>query len=177
MDAILDLLEYESLDRVWIERRETTVREGRETVTRSVSELHVVRSTESGAPHQKLRIGPFRFGCRVARSEQILYVRRSQSGVATPIEETAIDGPQISETIDRVGGRRSVVATLSGYALSPADGRLPVLPVVVELYRHGPDWPPAALRATREADTWRLVVKFGDESVPSGLSNAPIESA
>ena len=27
-----------------------------------------------GVPHQKLRIGPFRLGCRVARSEQILYV-------------------------------------------------------------------------------------------------------
>ena len=27
-----------------------------------------------GAPHQKLRIGPFRLGCRAARSEQVLYV-------------------------------------------------------------------------------------------------------
>ncbi|WP_246984076.1 type II toxin-antitoxin system RelE family toxin [Halorientalis marina] len=27
-----------------------------------------------GAPHQKLQIGPFRLGCRAARSEQVLYV-------------------------------------------------------------------------------------------------------
>jgi mRNA-degrading endonuclease RelE of RelBE toxin-antitoxin system len=26
-----------------------------------------------GAPHQKLRIGPFRLGCRAARSERSLY--------------------------------------------------------------------------------------------------------
>jgi mRNA interferase RelE/StbE len=26
-----------------------------------------------GAPHQKLRIGPFHLRCRAARSEQILY--------------------------------------------------------------------------------------------------------
>lgn len=29
-----------------------------------------------GAPHQKLRVGPFRFGCRVDHSQQILYVLR-----------------------------------------------------------------------------------------------------
>jgi mRNA-degrading endonuclease RelE of RelBE toxin-antitoxin system len=29
-----------------------------------------------GAPHQKLRIGPFRLGCRVARTERMLYVLR-----------------------------------------------------------------------------------------------------
>jgi len=29
-----------------------------------------------GAPHQKLRIGPFRLGCRLARDRRILYVLR-----------------------------------------------------------------------------------------------------
>lgn len=29
-----------------------------------------------GAPHQKLRIGPFRLGCRAARTEKTLYVLR-----------------------------------------------------------------------------------------------------
>lgn len=28
----------------------------------------------AGAPHQKLRIGPFRLGCRASQSEQVLYV-------------------------------------------------------------------------------------------------------
>jgi mRNA-degrading endonuclease RelE of RelBE toxin-antitoxin system len=29
-----------------------------------------------GAPHQKLRVGPFRLGCRIDRSKKILYVLR-----------------------------------------------------------------------------------------------------
>lgn len=29
-----------------------------------------------GAPHQKLRVGPFRLGCRADRETQILYVLR-----------------------------------------------------------------------------------------------------
>lgn len=29
-----------------------------------------------GAPNQKLRIGPFRLGCRVDRNQQILYILR-----------------------------------------------------------------------------------------------------
>ncbi|MGB9965966.1 type II toxin-antitoxin system RelE/ParE family toxin [Halobacterium sp. CBA1126] len=29
-----------------------------------------------GAPHQKLRVGPFRLGCRADRSSQTLYVLR-----------------------------------------------------------------------------------------------------
>jgi DNA repair exonuclease SbcCD ATPase subunit len=52
MDAILDLLGYENLERIWIERREETVRQGRERVTQSVFELHVVRSTQSGAAYE-----------------------------------------------------------------------------------------------------------------------------
>jgi mRNA-degrading endonuclease RelE of RelBE toxin-antitoxin system len=28
----------------------------------------------SGAPHQKLRVGPFRLGCRADRNENVLYV-------------------------------------------------------------------------------------------------------
>lgn len=30
----------------------------------------------TGAPHDKLRVGPFRLGCRVDRTEKILYVLR-----------------------------------------------------------------------------------------------------
>lgn len=30
----------------------------------------------AGSPHQKLRIGPFRLGCRADREEKILYVLR-----------------------------------------------------------------------------------------------------
>ncbi|MFC6954232.1 archaea-specific SMC-related protein [Halorubellus litoreus] len=52
MDAILDVLGYENLERIWIERLERTVREGREKVERTVFELHVVRTTENGTAYE-----------------------------------------------------------------------------------------------------------------------------
>jgi hypothetical protein len=47
MDAILDILEYDNLDRIWIDRTTESVRQGRETVDRTVFELHVVRTTDN----------------------------------------------------------------------------------------------------------------------------------
>ncbi|SEO97900.1 hypothetical protein SAMN05216388_102547 [Halorientalis persicus] len=52
MDEVLDLLGYENLARIWIERIEKTVKEGRRNVEKTVFELHVVRTTESGATYE-----------------------------------------------------------------------------------------------------------------------------
>lgn len=52
MGTILDLLNYENLDRIWIEQVEQTVREGRQTVHQPAFELHVVRSTENGTAYE-----------------------------------------------------------------------------------------------------------------------------
>jgi chromosome segregation ATPase len=52
MDEILEMLGYENLARIWIERVQQTVREGRRTVEKSVFELHVVRTTDSGATYE-----------------------------------------------------------------------------------------------------------------------------
>lgn len=52
MDEVLELLGYENLARVWIDRVEKTVREGRRNVEKTVFELHVVRTTESGATYE-----------------------------------------------------------------------------------------------------------------------------
>lgn len=52
MDSLLDRLEYENLDRIWIERVEREVREGRRKVTKHAFELHVVRTTGSGAAYE-----------------------------------------------------------------------------------------------------------------------------
>jgi predicted nucleic acid-binding Zn-ribbon protein len=52
MAAVLELLEYDNLARVWLERTEREVTEGRRTVTRSVFELHVTRQTDSGATYE-----------------------------------------------------------------------------------------------------------------------------
>jgi len=52
MDMVLDLLGYENLARVWLERSETQVKKGRRKVTRSVFDLHVVRRTDSGTTYE-----------------------------------------------------------------------------------------------------------------------------
>ena len=52
MDRILDVLAYENVERIWIERLEREVREGRRTVERSEFEMHVVRNTESGTAYE-----------------------------------------------------------------------------------------------------------------------------
>jgi DNA repair exonuclease SbcCD ATPase subunit len=52
MDQVLDMLEYENLARVWIERVQTTAREGRRKVEKTAFELHVVRTTSSGATYE-----------------------------------------------------------------------------------------------------------------------------
>jgi chromosome segregation ATPase len=49
METVLDILGYENLERIWIERVERTVREGRRNVEKTMFELHIVRSTDSGA--------------------------------------------------------------------------------------------------------------------------------
>jgi DNA repair exonuclease SbcCD ATPase subunit len=48
MEAVLSLLEYENLDRIWIERLQREVKHGRRKAIKSVFELHVIRQTDSG---------------------------------------------------------------------------------------------------------------------------------
>jgi chromosome segregation ATPase len=52
MDAILDRLGYGNLERIWLERLDTEVREGRQKVSKTVFELHVIRSTASGTSYE-----------------------------------------------------------------------------------------------------------------------------
>jgi len=52
MKAILDILEYDNIDRIWIERREETVREGRRKVDRTRFDLHVIRTTDNGTGYE-----------------------------------------------------------------------------------------------------------------------------
>lgn len=52
METVLDILEYENLDRIWIERRETEVREGRRKVTQTKFGLHIVRSSPNGTAYE-----------------------------------------------------------------------------------------------------------------------------
>ncbi len=52
MAEIIDLLGYENIERIWIERREQEVREGRGTISRGKFDLHVVRSSDSGTIYE-----------------------------------------------------------------------------------------------------------------------------
>jgi chromosome segregation ATPase len=52
METVLELLAYDNLARVWLERRETEVRDGRQKATKSVFDLHVVRQTSSGTTYE-----------------------------------------------------------------------------------------------------------------------------
>ena len=52
METVLGILQYDNLDRIWIERREIEVREGREKVSRSRFDLHIVRSATDGTAYE-----------------------------------------------------------------------------------------------------------------------------
>jgi hypothetical protein len=52
MEAMLKVLEYDNLARIWLERTETEVREGRQKRTKGVFDLHLVRQMDSGATHE-----------------------------------------------------------------------------------------------------------------------------
>ncbi|WP_418286500.1 archaea-specific SMC-related protein [Halorubrum sp. DTA46] len=52
METVLNILEYDNLDRIWIERRDVEVREGRRKVNRTRFDLHIVRSTADGTAYE-----------------------------------------------------------------------------------------------------------------------------
>jgi chromosome segregation ATPase len=52
MDELLSLLGYENIDRIWIERTQKQVREGRRRVTKTAFDLHIVRTTDDGTAYE-----------------------------------------------------------------------------------------------------------------------------
>ena len=52
MDTVLELLDYDNLDRIWVERVKTETRQGRRRVATSEFRLHIVRSTEDGIAYE-----------------------------------------------------------------------------------------------------------------------------
>jgi DNA repair exonuclease SbcCD ATPase subunit len=52
MDAVLSILDYSNLERIWLERVEREVQEGRRKVEKTVFELHIVRQTDSGTTYE-----------------------------------------------------------------------------------------------------------------------------
>lgn len=52
MDTVLSALEYDNLARIWIERTETELKEGRRKVSKDEFTLHIVRESEDGAAYE-----------------------------------------------------------------------------------------------------------------------------
>jgi len=52
MSAMLEMLEYDNLARIWLERTEEEVQEGRRKRTKGVFEFHIVRETDSGTTYE-----------------------------------------------------------------------------------------------------------------------------
>lgn len=52
MEVVLGELGFENIERVWIERTEREVREGRRTVSKNAFDLHVVRETDEGTVYE-----------------------------------------------------------------------------------------------------------------------------
>ncbi|WP_121823035.1 DUF7551 domain-containing protein [Halostella salina] len=103
---------------------------------------------------------------------------RPVSAVLASLAECGLlDGHgQSTATADSGDGLGPVVLWLSEYALSPQDGRLPVLPIVLELRRHRPDRDPVSVRAAAVDDGWQLTLRRAGESESDGFASAPIGS-
>ena len=52
MQTVLELLDYDNLDRIWVERVETETKQGRRKVETTEFRLHIVRSTEDGVTYE-----------------------------------------------------------------------------------------------------------------------------
>jgi chromosome segregation ATPase len=52
MADVIDLLAYENIERVWLERVEQSVRKGRQTVSEGRFELHIVRESAAGTAYE-----------------------------------------------------------------------------------------------------------------------------
>lgn len=52
MDEVLDAFNYDNIDRIWIERVQREVREGREKNLKTFFEMHVVRTTTGGTTYE-----------------------------------------------------------------------------------------------------------------------------
>ncbi len=82
---------------------------------------------------------------------------------------------RLPAAVDLATRSRAVEVTVADYALSPRDGRLPVLPIVVDLYRRQPRWPPTALGARRADDGWRVRIALGRERDHGSLTSVRID--
>jgi hypothetical protein len=78
-------------------------------------------------------------------------------------------------SVDLDGGAGSAVVQISGYALSARDGRLPVLPLTLELCRYHAKRLPQSIEVTTIDRGWQLTFVLADTETQNGLVTAPID--
>ena len=78
-------------------------------------------------------------------------------------------------SVDLDGGAGSAVVQISGYALSVRDGRLPVLPVTLELCRYHAERLPQSVQVSASDEGWQLTFVLADTETQHGLVTAPID--
>lgn len=127
---------------------------------------------------------------RLSPTDQATVVTRAATRLG-PADST---GDPLAATLSALGGRgliewyahspwsvsrgpspESVVVHVDGYPFRPHEGRLPVLPFVLELSRHQPDRLPTAVEATAVTEGWQLVFGFDDAAEQGGVVSAPVE--
>lgn len=52
MDEMLELLAYQNIDRIWLERKQVTKKKGRRKVQETAFDLHVIRSMDDGSVYE-----------------------------------------------------------------------------------------------------------------------------
>lgn len=110
MGTVLDVLGYDNLARVWLERVEREVREGRRKVTKSTFELHVVRETESSATYEDTvdHLSESErevIGLVFALAGYVVHDVHEDVPVMLVDSVEAIDGPRVAALLDYVGER------------------------------------------------------------------------
>jgi hypothetical protein len=78
-------------------------------------------------------------------------------------------------SVDLDGGAGAVVVQISGYALSAHEGRLPVLPLTLELCRHHTEQSPQSVQVAAVDGGWQLTFSLADAGSQNGIVSAPID--
>jgi hypothetical protein len=96
--------------------------------------------------------------------------------LATLDRQGVIDGYTHSPwVVDLGNGSQSAVVRVSDYALSARGGRLPVLPITLELVHRQSELLPRSVRAVAVDDGWELLFDPDGTAERGGVVSAPIE--
>lgn len=92
----------------------------------------------------------------------------------TELRDRGLVGDFRCQSLARDAESRTVAVSCSSYALREQGGRLPVLPIVVDLFRHDTAWPPATVSVSETDADWRVTLELSATGTPDSLVTAPV---